>query len=264
MDVLIPFEELKKHNFMLSDIHAIFHVPKAEQWKVQNRSKTALLYVLTGKCINTSSAGIISAEEGALLYLPKGSSYSFTVTEEPVRWCVVDFNLSINEESALFAQFPLKLADFTSVDCREAVFKLAENYYSEDNTLAKTCMLCTILLSVQHIQYSRRSNQIAPAIRSMREQIMQDPIVSRFCAARLAALCNLSTAQFYYLFREEYGMTPLEYHNKLLLHKAEVLLDTQQYTVAEVSAMIGFDNPAYFSRFFKKHKGMPPSERLVK
>jgi len=55
---------------------------------------------------------------------------------------------------------------------------------------------------------------------------MGDPVTEHFNASELAAFCNLSTTQFYRLFRMEYGVTPLEYHNNFLLRKAERLLET--------------------------------------
>lgn len=262
--MLIPFEELKRHNFTLSDINAIFQIPISRQWQVQGRSKTSLLYVSRGGCSFSSPEGSFSAEEGALVYLPKGSSHSGTVTGSPLEYCTVNFELSVDGEMALFSRYPLKLTDHVSPDCWEAIRDLTENNYSEKNTVATSCMLCTIFLSLQHTQHSQRRSRLSPAVHSMREQIMQDPVTGRFCAAELAALCNLSTAQFYHLFRMEYGITPLEYHNNLLLHKAVLLLETQQYAVAEIASMLGFDGPAYFSRFFKKHKGIPPSKLLLK
>ena len=125
-------------------------------------------------------------------------------------------------------------------------------------------MLCIIFLSLQQTQQNQRSIRLSPAIRGMREQVTQNPVTGRFCASELAARCNLSTAQFYHLFRQEYGITPQEYHNNLLLHKAVLLLETKQYAVAEIASMLGFENGAYFSRFFKKHKGIPPSKFLLK
>ena len=171
----------------------------------------------------------------------------------------MNFQISVNGEPAQFSQYPLKLTDQVSSDCAEAIHRLAENDYSEENTVEKYSAICTIFLSLQQTQLSQRRMRLLPAVRSIREQIRQNPVRGCFSATELAALCNLSTAQFYHLFHAEYGVTPLEYHNNLLLHKAALLLETQQYTVAEVASMLGFDSPAYFSRFFKKHKGVSPS-----
>lgn len=262
--MLIPFEELKKHDFTLSDINAMLQTPASSHWQVHNRNKTSLLLIAGGACRFASPGGEFTAEEGALVYLPRGSSHRVTVTEKPMKYCTVNFELSVDGEEALFSRYPLKLTDHATSDCREAVHDLAENFYSEENTVAKSQMLCTIFLSLQNTQLSRHRIRLAPAVSCMREEILRAPVAGRFSADKLAGMCNLSTAQFYHLFRMEYGVTPQEYHNKLLLHKAVLLLETQQYAVAEVSAMMGFDSPAYFSRFFKKHKGFPPSELLLK
>lgn len=262
--MLIPFEELKRYSFAFSDINAMLQTPKSTYWQVQNRSKTSLVYISRGACSFTSPEGVFSAEEGALVYLPKGTSHSVTVTEGPLELYTVNFELFIHGEMAAFSKYPLKLTDHVSSDCQDAVGNLAENDYTEENTVAKSCMLCTIFLSLQHTQPNHRRFRLSPAVRSMRRQIMQDPVVGRFSADRLAELCNLSTAQFYHLFHLEYGVTPLEYYNNLLLHKAVLLLETQQYTVAEIASRMGFESPAYFSRFFKKHKGFPPSRLLLK
>ena len=262
--MVIPFNELKRHNFMLSDINAIFRSPKSNCWQTQNRQNTSLLYISGGSCNFIYSEGAFTAEEGALLYLPKGASYKVMFSGCSLEYCNISFVLSINGEAALFSLHPLKLTDHVSSDCLEAIQNLAEADHFEDNTIAKCNMLCTIFLSLQHTQHNPRRIRLSPAICSIRQQIMQDPVTGHFCAAELAALCNLSTAQFYHLFHAEYGVTPLEYHNRLLLHKTELLLETHLYTVAEVALMVGFDNPAYFSRFFKKHRGFSPSSLLSK
>ena len=43
------------------------------------------------------------------------------------------------------------------------------------------------------------------------------------------------------------------------MHEASVLLKSQKYTVAEVSDLMGYSDPKYFTDIFKKHYGMTPS-----
>lgn len=262
--MFIPFEELKKYNFAVSNVEGMSCTIKDTGWQIQNRTKSSLLYISGGACRFSSQAGEFSAEEGTLLYLPKGSVHRVTVAGGQLEYSTVNFELSVGGEQVLFSRYPLKLTDFVSAECRDAIENLARHDYFEEDTVEKTCMLCTIFLSLQHTQLNQRRIRLLPAVRSMREQIMQDPVVGHFSADDLAALCNLSTAQFYHLFRLEYGITPQVYHNNLLLRKAVLLLETQQYAVAEIAAMMGFESPAYFSRFFKKHKGYPPSSLLLK
>ena len=41
---------------------------------------------------------------------------------------------------------------------------------------------------------------------------------------------------------------------------AKELIDTHQYLMYEISDMLGFDNPYYFSKVFKKVTGISPRE----
>jgi AraC-like DNA-binding protein len=50
---------------------------------------------------------------------------------------------------------------------------------------------------------------------------------------------------------------------EMRLARAEELLATNPHlTVAAVSEQVGFDDPFYFSRVYRKHRGVPPSELL--
>lgn len=44
------------------------------------------------------------------------------------------------------------------------------------------------------------------------------------------------------------------------IYNAEILLRDPSYNVTEISRIVGYDNPLYFSRIFKKAKGLSPSE----
>ena len=56
------------------------------------------------------------------------------------------------------------------------------------------------------------------------------------------------------------GVTPMQYIISLRIQQAQRLLGTSEYNVTEVSSLVGYDNPLYFSRLFKKQTGMSPSE----
>ena len=44
------------------------------------------------------------------------------------------------------------------------------------------------------------------------------------------------------------------------VRNAQVLLETTDYTISDIAALIGYDNPMYFSRLFRKAKGLSPSK----
>ena len=51
----------------------------------------------------------------------------------------------------------------------------------------------------------------------------------------------------------------MQYILSIRISSAQNLLETTEYTVAEISDIIGYENPLYFSRLFKKQIGVSPS-----
>ena len=60
------------------------------------------------------------------------------------------------------------------------------------------------------------------------------------------------------IFKKEFGVGIIEYLNQYRLNKAEELL-TKGMSVAETAECVGYDDPAYFGKCFKKMKGYSPS-----
>ncbi|WP_373216720.1 helix-turn-helix domain-containing protein [Ruminococcus sp. 5_1_39BFAA] len=75
-----------------------------------------------------------------------------------------------------------------------------------------------------------------------------------------AASHNMSTSWFIRNFKEYTNATPAQYILSLRISNARTLLETTAYNVSEISNIIGYENPLYFSRIFKKQCGMSPSE----
>lgn len=76
----------------------------------------------------------------------------------------------------------------------------------------------------------------------------------------LAEQCMLSVSRFSHLFKSVTGTSAIAYIQELKVSKAAVLLATTGLSVAEVAEQVGFSDPAYFSRAFRKSCGMSPNE----
>lgn len=71
---------------------------------------------------------------------------------------------------------------------------------------------------------------------------------------------HVSTSWFIRNFKLYTGFTPMQYILSKRIYNAEVLLQSPQYNISEISRIVGYENSLYFSRIFKKIKGISPSE----
>jgi AraC-like DNA-binding protein len=75
------------------------------------------------------------------------------------------------------------------------------------------------------------------------------------------ALCRkayLSRNIFFKWFKEQFGITPLQYINRERLKLAKQLLADRSNTVSQVSMQCGFNDTNYFIRLFRSAEGITP------
>ena len=62
------------------------------------------------------------------------------------------------------------------------------------------------------------------------------------------------------LFKQIFGTTIYNYHQKLRITRAAYLIKNDNVSVSEAGYQIGFSNLSHFSRIFEKHIGMKPKK----
>lgn len=90
--------------------------------------------------------------------------------------------------------------------------------------------------------------------------VMYSEYNKEYSAKYYADLCNLSLYRFIHKFKEITGVSPLEYITNIRIVEAKYLLRDTSYNITEIAGIVGYDNPLYFSRVFKKYTGISPSE----
>jgi AraC family transcriptional regulator len=76
----------------------------------------------------------------------------------------------------------------------------------------------------------------------------------------LAREAGLSRAHFYRLFERSTRVTPHVYLNVLRMELAVNAIVQESESLSAVSGRLGFSAPAHFTRFFRDHAGVKPSE----
>lgn len=99
------------------------------------------------------------------------------------------------------------------------------------------------------------SRLVKDGIEYLRKNYEKDISLDEICTH-----LSVSKNYFCYLFRRETGENLWSYLIGLRLKKAEELLAQTDLKSYEIAYMVGYDNPSYFSRLFKKMTGMTPNE----
>lgn len=71
---------------------------------------------------------------------------------------------------------------------------------------------------------------------------------------------NISSYYFSKLFKEETGVNFIEYLTDLRMEKSKELLASPNMSIKDICVSVGYQDPNYFSRIFKKINGVTPSE----
>lgn len=78
--------------------------------------------------------------------------------------------------------------------------------------------------------------------------------------AKVAELAGMSESRFAHVFKEETGVSFMEYVSGRKMEKARELLQNTDLRVNEIAERIGIFNPNYFSAQYKKKTGQSPNE----
>lgn len=79
----------------------------------------------------------------------------------------------------------------------------------------------------------------------------------------LAQKCNLSETHFRKLFLAKFGITPRQFIIDLRINQAKQLLATGSLKISAIAEACGFSSQYHFSRCFKAHTTMTPTEYMI-
>jgi AraC-like DNA-binding protein len=89
-------------------------------------------------------------------------------------------------------------------------------------------------------------------------QYVHDHLDRHVSVEELAAVACMSRSTFYRNFRNEFGITPLQYVNQRRMERAQSLLEDQERTVTDVSYDLGYSSVSHFITKFREIVGVTP------
>lgn len=111
----------------------------------------------------------------------------------------------------------------------------------------------------QEVVITDRDEQIIQKVMTWLEENVSDAEVT---VDQLAQYLGMGRTSMYNKIKGLTGKSPVEMIQDFRMEKATYYLKSGQLSVSETSYKVGFSDPGYFSRSFKKHFGMTPAEYM--
>lgn len=252
-------------SFVITEIIRVIMVGKEEySGRVTSFSHTfsenELIFHFSGDATVYFNDSILKTTPNTVRFLPQGKVSRYDVVRREQGECIdvifradrpisdLPFVLSVAQAEKIGALFKKLFSTWVGRH---------EGYYFKSLSL-----LYKILAELQ-------CDKSAPRQHTAKIQAALDEIHAYFLKKdlpipQLAALCGMGESYFQRLFRERFGIAPKKYIIQLKLNHACDLLRTERYSITQVAELCGFSDVYFFSRQFKAHLGITPTQFVKK
>ena len=199
-----------------------------------------------------------SAGNGDAVYIPSGSSYKLKFKQGGKATDIFTVNFTLSDAKGNI----LRMTDGTtlfpsaaSLPCRNIASELSNAVLFADSKLKRQALLLSLLdsFSSNFQKQSKTYYIIKKGILLLQEEWNKNEKNEKY-----AKICGVSESGFYAYFKEWAGESPKQYKNRIRINVAKSMLENSDLLISDIAFRVGFDDPYYFSRIFKKIVGASP------
>lgn len=246
-----------------------FTVSKHANWGVRTLDDYELILIVSGKFCFQSAVENIELGAGDVLIIQPNEEHQFFKSLDAGGNAVIScIHLSFGQESdKVVSQYgfevePHRVASCYGDDEIHRLFIKANDIFTGSSRFSKI-LLSTVLreLWLRLAEYWERGGR-PPVSQRTRQMVsfIEKNMLKNITRHDLAKAFRLTPERVNAVFKDELGITPSLYINRLRIYHAYNLLSSRVISVKEVALQSGFNDEFYFSRVFKKIMGHPPSQ----
>lgn len=225
---------------------------------IKARKSHIVIFVTEGVACHDFDGKKIETSKGSFIFIPQGYSYKFyPETDDVCSYITLSFYADIEDA------YPVKY----SIEGLPDADNFATNYYkswrtgtlvSKHRCLSMLHTLIAHILWIENTSYSNKTKRkiIEPAVIHLENHIFDHDLR----IDTLPALCNISPSYFRKIFSSVYGTNPQNFiEDKRLTYAKSLIENDATDTISEIAEMVGYNDPLYFGKVFKKKYGVSPS-----
>lgn len=265
----LDFKDKSKPLFVCScGTYHLFTKPKLPTHRPRGRLDYQIIYIASGKAhFYFNGAEQIVTAGNMVLYRPKEEQryYYYGVDHTEVYWLhFTGGNVKNILRKYGIADDMHVIHTGTSLEYKRIFEQIIQELKlcKEDYEELLVTYLQHLLILLHRVINSkpRGKNQLLMQDMDQAVRYFHENYNKPICIEEYAAEHHLSVSWFIRNFKTYTDSTPAQYLLSLRISNAQTLLETTNYNITEIAEIVGYDNPLYFSRIFKKQSGMSPSE----
>lgn len=248
---------------------AIFggHFDEGDTYKTvrtNGRNDWLIVYTISGEGYFRTSAGEKRCEAGQITLLRAGVPHEYG-TVQGQRWNFIWIHFPELSEISYLPYDEVFIHTLPGGYIRERIYHNFLNLLHDSrnrssfwSTLCENSLREIILLIAQ-----RLSSRLDPRIEQTL-QLLSISLKEKVRIDELAKAVGLSPSRLSHLFKQEMGISMLDYLNQMRLKQAALLLEHMGRTATEASLEAGFNNYNHFAALFRKLYGVSPRDFVRK
>lgn len=239
--------------------HATFH----DRERKAGCSQYILLYCTAGSGTVTIHSKTFKLIPNHFIILPKNVPHQYNSSQDDpwtIYWVhfmgeyadiLYEKYLTLKSKPSFLIYDEYRIAKF------ERIFNLLEDSFEARNVEVANI---TLMEFISDFIYAQEINPATPGSDKISDSIsfMKQNINHQFSVQELAQQQNLSVTHYSRMFRSKTGSSPNHYFNELKIQKSCQYLYFTDRSIKEICVELGFHDPYYFSRLFKKLMGVSP------
>ena len=249
----------------------IGYYPKASghfRSRPDGAKENILIYCIDGRGWFTVNNKTQKIDKNQFFILEKNVSHEYGADKQSP-WSIYWLHFT-GEKASIFSSIFNQILNIAPVEGHriqerisifEEIYQNLELGYSQDNLEYVSMCLWHLLASFRFVQQFRVVNKVKYV--SLIQQtilFMKENLNKNLKLEEIAEHVHYSVSHFSLMFTKSTSYSPLEYFAQLKVQRACQYLDHTDLPIKSIAYELGFNDPFYFSRVFKKYISLSPQQ----